>query len=69
MAVDPSYQRQGIGSMLMDWFCHSVDEKKLLAFVMSSPAGVRLYYKFGFKAVGVVETEHGNFTSMLRLHT
>lgn len=55
--------------MLMDWFCHSVDEKKLVAFVMSSPAGVRLYYKFGFKAVGVVETEHGNFTSMLRLHT
>lgn len=66
MAVDPAHQRQGIGSMLMDMFCREVDEHKLDAFVLSSPAGVRLYTKSGFRAVGAVETERGRFTSMLR---
>lgn len=66
MAVGPNYPRQGVGSMLMKTFCDYVDENALDAFVLSSPADIRLYSKFGFRAVGVVETEHGNFTSMLR---
>ncbi|KAK2811983.1 hypothetical protein FQN50_001690 [Emmonsiellopsis sp. PD_5] len=66
MAVDPNHQRQGVGSMLMRIFCDYIDENSLDAFVLSSPAGIRLYSKFGFREVGVVETEHGNFTSMLR---
>ena len=69
MAVDPNYQRQGVGSLLMKVFCHRVDDDQLDAFVLSSPAGVRLYTKFGFKPVGVVETKCGNFTSMLRIST
>ena len=64
--MDPNYQRQGIGSALMEIFCRNVDGNALDAFVISSPAGIRLYSKFGFKAVGVVETKLGNFTSMLR---
>ena len=66
MAVDPNHQRQGVGSMLMKIFCDYVDGNALDAFVLSSPAGIRLYSKFGFRAVGVLETKHGNFTSMLR---
>lgn len=66
MSVTPEYQRQGVGSTLMERFCRHVDENALDAFVMASPAGACLYSKFGFKAVGVVETEKGNFTSMLR---
>lgn len=66
MAVDPNHQRQGVGSMLVRIFCDYVDENALDAFVLSSPAGIRLYSKFGFRAVGVIETKHGNFTSMLR---
>lgn len=66
MAVDPNNQRQGVGSMLMNFFCDHVDKNALDAFVLSSPAGIRLYPKFGFRAVGVVETKQGNFTSMLR---
>lgn len=54
MAVDPDHQRQGVGSMLINMFCHYVDGIALDAFVMSSPAGVRLYSKFGFEAVGSV---------------
>ncbi|KAG5300626.1 NAT_SF acetyltransferase domain-containing protein [Histoplasma ohiense] len=66
MAVDPNHQCQGVGSMLMQSFCGYVDENALDAFVLSSPAGNPLYSKFGFKAVGVVKTKQGNFTSMLR---
>lgn len=66
MAVDPNHQCQGVGSMLMKIFCDYVDQNTLDAFVLSSPASIRLYSKFRFRAVGVVETEHGNFTSMLR---
>ena len=66
MAVDPAQQREGVGSMLMEMFCREVDKNQLDAFVLSSPAGVRLYTKFGFRAVGAVETERGRFTSMLR---
>lgn len=66
MAVDPDYQRRGVGSMLMKLFCDEVDDHNLDGFVLSSPAGVRLYSKFGFRAVGVVETNEGKFTSMLR---
>ncbi|KAI5303094.1 hypothetical protein KEM55_000718, partial [Ascosphaera atra] len=69
MAVDPNQQRQGIGSLLMKLFCEFVDENGLDAFVMASPAGLKLYAKFGFEKVGVVESEHGNFTSMLRTST
>jgi ribosomal protein S18 acetylase RimI-like enzyme len=66
MAVDPNHQRQGVGSMLMRIFCDHVDQYGLDALVLSSPAGIRLYSKFGFRAVGVVESKHGNFTSILR---
>lgn len=66
MTVDPDYQQQGVGSMLMNMFCHYADGNELDAFVMSSPAGVRLYSKFGFEVVDAVETEQGTFTSMLR---
>ncbi|KAL4892642.1 acyl-CoA N-acyltransferase [Aspergillus ambiguus] len=66
MAVDPEYQRQGIGTMLMELFCRQIDEKSLDAFVLSSPAGIRLYTKFGFKQAGAVETTQGAFISLLR---
>lgn len=64
--MDPNHQRQGVGSTLMKIFCDYVDDNALDAFVLSSPAGTRLYSRFGFKAVGIVETKQGNFTSMLR---
>ncbi|KAJ5677528.1 uncharacterized protein N7477_003161 [Penicillium maclennaniae] len=66
MAVDPDHQRQGVGSTLLKMFCDFVDTNALDVFVLSSPAGIQLYSKFGFKAVGVVETTKGSFTSMLR---
>ena len=66
MAVDPDHQRKGVGSTLLKMLCDIVDKNELHTFVLSSPDGVQLYSKFGFKPVGVVETKQGNFTSMLR---
>lgn len=67
MAVEPNHQRQGIGSALMKLFCDYVDKNSVHAFVMSSSDGIRLYEKFGLEAVGLVETEEGKITSMLRI--
>lgn len=50
----------------MKIFWDYVDKNTLDAFVLSSPAGIRLYCKFGFRAVRAVEIKHGNFTSILR---
>ncbi len=38
MAVDPNFQRRGVGSTLMKIFCDYVDDNALDAFVLSSPA-------------------------------
>jgi ribosomal protein S18 acetylase RimI-like enzyme len=64
--VKPNYQRQGVGSQLVEMFCHDVEEDECDAYVLTPPAGIRLYENFGFMAVGVVETQQGTFTSMLR---
>lgn len=66
MAVNPSYQRQGIGSMMMQRICEETDRHGRCAYVLAAPEGVRLYIKFGFKIVGRVQTPQGTITSMLR---
>jgi ribosomal protein S18 acetylase RimI-like enzyme len=66
MAVNPSYQRQGIGSMMMQRICEETDQHGRCAYVLAAPEGVPLYTKFGFQIVGCVETPEGIITSMLR---
>lgn len=66
ISVDPEYQRQGIGSMLVQWGCEEADAHGRDSFLISSPAGICLYTKFGFKSVGEVHTSTGTFTSMFR---
>ena len=62
----PEHQRKGVGSLLLQWGCDMADNYARSSFVMASPAGVPLYSRFDFKAVGEVCTEHGTFTSMFR---
>ncbi|KAJ4211668.1 hypothetical protein NW759_012270 [Fusarium solani] len=66
MSVHPDHQRQDLGSKMLEQVCVEIDRLRWPAFVMASPAGVRLYAKFGFDVVGRVETSEGAFTSMLR---
>lgn len=52
MAVDPTHQRQSVGSMLMKIFCGYVVENALDAFVLSTPAGIPLAMPaFGYSLV------------------
>ncbi|QPG96626.1 hypothetical protein C2857_004777 [Epichloe festucae Fl1] len=59
MSVHPDLQRHGLGSTLLKRVCDDMDELGWPAFVMSSPAGIRLYAKFGFDVVGRIETCEG----------
>ncbi|KAI0109089.1 hypothetical protein GGR51DRAFT_547899 [Nemania sp. FL0031] len=49
----------GVGSLLMQSICEEFDRSGRWALVMASPAGLRLYTKSGFEAVGVVSTPGG----------
>jgi predicted N-acetyltransferase YhbS len=66
MSIRPEYQRRGLGSILMQHVCEDMDRHNRYGYVLASPAGVRLYSKFGFEAVGQVDTPYGPITSMLR---
>ena len=66
MAVNPSRQRQGVGSMMMRRICEEMDQHRRCGYVLAAPEGVRLYSKFGFEIVGRVETPQGIITSMFR---
>jgi ribosomal protein S18 acetylase RimI-like enzyme len=51
--VHPRHQGQGIGSALIEAFCHRVDESDAPAYLETDkPTNVRLYRRFGFAVVG-----------------
>jgi predicted N-acetyltransferase YhbS len=66
VAVNPVYQRRGIGSMLMRWACEEADKAHRDGILLASPAGIQLYAKFGFEKVGEVRTAKGTLHSMFR---
>jgi len=66
VSVHPDYQKQGVGSMMMEHICKEADQLGGHLYVLASPAGVRLYSKFDFETVGQTNTEKGVTTSMLR---
>ncbi|KAL3423245.1 acetyltransferase [Phlyctema vagabunda] len=66
ISVASGYQRQGVGSMLLQWGYDQADANGWDAFFMASPDGVSLYEEFHFEAVGLVWTVYGTFTSMFR---
>lgn len=66
MSICPEYRRQGLGSMLMQHIVEDMDRHDRYSYVLASPAGVRVYSKSGFEAVGQVVTLYGPLTSMLR---
>lgn len=43
MSAHPDHQRQGLGSEMLERVCDEMDRLGWPAFVMASPAGVRLY--------------------------
>ena len=66
LSVNPAHQRKGAGSLLMEWGCGQADTGGQDMFLLASPAGIRLYEKFGFRALSSIEVKGDKFTSMLR---
>ncbi|KAF2167752.1 hypothetical protein M409DRAFT_21903 [Zasmidium cellare ATCC 36951] len=59
IAIHPSHQRRGAGTLVLEHFCREVDTRYggLLAFCQASREGRGLYERFGFGVRGVSEFE------------
>ncbi|EXJ86048.1 hypothetical protein A1O1_06417 [Capronia coronata CBS 617.96] len=51
IGTSPKYQKQGAGSLLLDWGLERADDRGFATYVEASPAAVRLYRKQGFAEV------------------
>jgi GNAT superfamily N-acetyltransferase len=49
--VDPEYQRQGIGSLLLEWGIKKADELQAKTWITSTPQAVSTYQRNGWKVV------------------
>ncbi|TVY40911.1 hypothetical protein LOCC1_G006358 [Lachnellula occidentalis] len=49
--VHPEYQRQGIGSLLLEWGMKKADEMKARIWIASTPQAVSTYERNGWKVV------------------
>lgn len=50
----PSYQRQGVGTMMLKWGIDLANKNGLKICVEATPFGFELYNKFGFNVVAEV---------------
>lgn len=56
LATHPKFQGKGAGSMLLQWGLQKADEKGVEAYLESSPEGLSLYRRFGFREVDHLDT-------------
>ena len=64
LTVKPSFQRQGVASLLVKSGCEIADAYHLKAYVIASPAGLKVYEGQGFKVVETVSTDYSKFGSV-----
>jgi GNAT superfamily N-acetyltransferase len=55
LAIHPTFQGHGIGSMLLERGCQIADSEGIPSLVNSSPVGERLYSKLGFERLKLVD--------------
>ena len=60
----PDFQGHGAGSMLVQWGTDLADSEKLPCLVESSPAGHRLYEKFGFEDAAELSIDLGKWSEV-----
>lgn len=61
LTVKPEFQGQGIGAKLVDWGLKEADERHIVTCVESTPNGIALYKKNGFKEVEIVDANMHDF--------
>jgi GNAT superfamily N-acetyltransferase len=57
LAIDPAYQRMGIGGKLLDWGLAKCDSEGRDCWIDATKEGKGLYEKFGWKEVSVITLE------------
>ncbi|KAM0312495.1 hypothetical protein ACHAO8_006258 [Botrytis cinerea] len=57
LVIHPSYQRRGIGTLLLEQGLKLADEKSLQVVLGASPWGIGLYRKYGFVDVHCMDIE------------
>jgi len=57
VGTSPKYQNQGAASKLLTWGLERADNRGLATYVEGTPAGLKLYEKFGFKQVAQFRLE------------
>jgi GNAT superfamily N-acetyltransferase len=66
LAVDPRFQRKGIGKKLLAWGFEKADAEDLPIGQWASVEGNRLYRQVGFVEVGVYEVANVRGTGFIR---
>ena len=61
LAVLPEWQRKGVGRRLLGWGLEKADAEGWECWLDASKKGEGLYRKFGFRDVGCVEVELGEW--------
>ena len=59
LAIDPSLQRKGIGSLLIRHGLDGADRDHAKTYVEASPVGLPLYIQFGWKEIDKVVVDVG----------
>ena len=57
LAVSPTHQRQGLGSILVREGLAAADRDQARTYIEASPAGLGLYKRFGWKEVERIEID------------
>ncbi|KAJ3229635.1 hypothetical protein HDU81_005201 [Chytriomyces hyalinus] len=57
ICVDPKFQSQGVGSLLIKWGTSRADTEGATAWVHASEAGRGMFAKMGFEPVGILDVD------------
>ncbi|GLB04445.1 hypothetical protein AtubIFM57258_010411 [Aspergillus tubingensis] len=61
LTTHPDYWRQGVGSMLVQSGLRVADQYGIKTYVMSEPAGLKVYLNHGFRVVDEITVEYEQF--------
>ncbi|RAH61721.1 hypothetical protein BO85DRAFT_445136 [Aspergillus piperis CBS 112811] len=61
LTTHPDYWRQGVGSMLVQSGLRVADQYGIKTYVMSEPAGLKVYLNHGFRVVDEITVEYAQF--------
>ncbi|KAK5128304.1 hypothetical protein LTR85_002971 [Meristemomyces frigidus] len=61
LVTDPHFHGRGAGGKLLSWGCEQADELGISMCLESTPAGLSLYRRFGFKVVSVIKADMKQF--------